>query len=278
MTRLEVQKTLLLQWAERVGLKSTQIDALGYDSRLNDSNLHATVGKILSCMLLILTDSARLRSHYGFSLDCPVLGNSQGAKTAHSSRKETFEVAYRHLRVEMGAAFDFDDEDIIATNRTIYTTKGTIHNGRQFARLLSEIKNFIQSLNELMPISGHQQLESFRGDAEKLTQDIRSLRQAQPSSPINNCERFEEGSLDSFSEIDIHDVQQVESTPQGARERLLSPPNEASRSDRLSIAQTYDSKLFRSAATGATEALAELCESGSISVTALDNSGRSLLG
>lgn len=49
-----------------------------------------------------------------------------------------------------------------------------------------------------------------------------------------------------------------------------------SRSEHIDSIQTYNPEAFRTAATGSTEDLVQLCESGSVSVTGTDSSGHSL--
>jgi len=60
-TRLNFQKTLLLQWAERLKLH----DVDGYDTRLDDPDLRCLVQQGLSCILGLLQDGDVLEQRYG---------------------------------------------------------------------------------------------------------------------------------------------------------------------------------------------------------------------
>ena len=59
--KLDIEKTLLLQWAFRVGLHSES----QYDTRLDQPNVERAISGVLSGIVLLLSDSQKLQSRYG---------------------------------------------------------------------------------------------------------------------------------------------------------------------------------------------------------------------
>ena len=59
-TKLDVEKMLLLQWAERLRLVKPP-----YDKRLDDIEIQRTITRILSSVKLLLSESEDLRNRYG---------------------------------------------------------------------------------------------------------------------------------------------------------------------------------------------------------------------
>jgi len=59
-TKLDVEKTLFLQWAERVRLVKPP-----HDNRLEDPTIQKTVARILASVRLLLSESKELQHRYG---------------------------------------------------------------------------------------------------------------------------------------------------------------------------------------------------------------------
>ncbi|KAF5537201.1 hypothetical protein FNAPI_11487 [Fusarium napiforme] len=59
--KLDIQKTLLLQWTDRVGLLRQD----DYDPCLDQARTREAIGHTLSCIRLLLTDATTLRNKYG---------------------------------------------------------------------------------------------------------------------------------------------------------------------------------------------------------------------
>jgi hypothetical protein len=60
-TKLDFQKTLLLQWATRLNLFEEQ----GYDKRLDDPGLQPIIQRGLVCIRQLLQDGHELQRRYG---------------------------------------------------------------------------------------------------------------------------------------------------------------------------------------------------------------------
>jgi|SRR6478735_5156622 hypothetical protein len=59
--KLDIQKTLLLQWTDRVGLLRQD----DYDPYLDQAHTREAIGHTLSCIRLLLTDATTLKNKYG---------------------------------------------------------------------------------------------------------------------------------------------------------------------------------------------------------------------
>lgn len=57
-TKLDIEKTLLLQWIDRVRL----LDPSDYDRRLDDLRINKAVSSILTSIRLLLSESANLQT------------------------------------------------------------------------------------------------------------------------------------------------------------------------------------------------------------------------
>lgn len=77
----------------------------------------------------------------------------------------------------------------------------------------------------------------------------------------------------TIPDLICHTPVMMSPTPQVAQETFSMEHH----SDNTISTQTYEPELFRNAATGPTDTLIQLIESGSVSVTAMDKSGHSLL-
>ena len=156
--------------------------------------------------------------------------------------------------------------------------KWAIRDQERFSSLINELKTFVQSLNELLPASEHHQRLLVGKEIERIAQDIRSLRLVQEASARDHRDWSEAASICADAcEMDIEGLQRIEDWRHDIQELPQEDSYDVSRSDQAWSIQTYDPEAFRIAATGSTEDLVKLCESGSVPVTATDRSGHSLL-
>ncbi|KAL8704149.1 MAG: hypothetical protein Q9201_002699 [Fulgogasparrea decipioides] len=270
LTKLDIEKTLLLHWAERVGLPAMLDEYPGYDPRLNDPGTHSAVVNALSCILYLLTDSERLRSRYGVVPGSPEMTSSQSIEIVSSDRMGSFARSYQQLQIRMGKR----QENVKAFLRT----KWAIRDRERFSSLIEELGKFNKYLNELLPTPAHYQQRLVHEEIERLAEDVHNLRLVQEASEQNHRDWSDAASARAdISEVDLDDLQRIEDWRKNIPK---SPPEGSSKvgsSNQLSSTQDYDLKAFCKAATGSTETLVQLCESGTVSVTALDRSGHSLL-
>ena len=144
LTRLDIEKTLLLHWAERVGLVNTRNNHASYDPRLNDSRIHSAIANTLALVLHHLTDSERLRSKYGAIPSLSAVA-SPSIGLVSSSRMRSFARSYKQLQIRMGLR----QESV----RLSAWVKWAIRAREQFSSLINELRVFVQCLNELLPTS-----------------------------------------------------------------------------------------------------------------------------
>ena len=157
-------------------------------------------------------------------------------------------------------------------------TKWAIRDRERFSSLINELKTFVQSLSDLLLASEHHQRLLFEDGIGRIAQDLRNLRLVQEASARDHRDWSEAASIRAdASEMGMEGSQRIEDWLHGTQELPQEDSRNASRSDHEGSIQTYDPEPFRIAATGSTEDLIQRCESGSVSVTATDRNGHSLL-
>ncbi len=269
LTKLDIEKTLLLHWAERVGLVNTRDNHASYDPRLNDSRTHSAIANTLAMMLHLLTDSERLRSEYG-AIPSSSPATSPSMELVSSSRMRSFARSYQQLQIRMGLR----QESVRLSARA----KWAIRDREQFSSLINELRVFVQYLNELLPTSENSQRLLVHEEIERLAQDVRSLRLVQEASARDHCDWSDAASVYTDTvQMGSEELQHIEHWRNDILELPHEEPSDVSHPSLAISIRDYDSEAFRSAATGSTEALVQLCESDTVPVTAIDRSGHSLL-
>ncbi|KAK4443451.1 prion-inhibition and propagation-domain-containing protein [Podospora aff. communis PSN243] len=158
-TQLDIEKTLLLQWADRVGLAAPQ-----YDRRLDDSTTNTAITKILGCLRLLFSDGRDLQERYGARLVTPddMPGQDEIAASAMSARRMArFIKSFEAMALRLAPT----DHDISARKKMLWV----IHDKDKFHRLIEQLSYFNSKLNELVPPSS----SASTGLADD---DIRSVR------------------------------------------------------------------------------------------------------
>ena len=269
LTKLDIEKTLLLHWAERVGLVNTRNDQASYDPRLNDPRIHSTVANTLALLLRLLTDSEQLRSEYG-AIPSPSAVTSPSIGLVSSSRMRSFARSYQQLQIRMGLR----QESLKLSTRI----KWAIRDREQFSSLINELRVFVQYLNELLPTSENYQRLLVREEIERLAQDVCGLRLVQEASAKDHCDWSDAASVyTNTGQMGLEELQHIEHWRNGILELPHEESSDVSHPSLAFSIRDYDPEAFRSAATGSTETLVQLLESDSMTVTAIDRSGHSLL-
>lgn len=270
MTRLEIEKTLILQWAERIGILCEMNNGPGHDTRLNNPRTHSAVANALSCALLLLTDAERLRSDYGVVSSSPALDLAGNMTIMNPGRTGSFANAYRQLQIRMGIRQG-------AVGRRS-RTKWAIRDRERFSALVNELRGFVQFLNDLLPASEQVQRILVQNGIDSMAQDMRSLRLIQEATEIDHRDWSEAASIRVHaSDIGIEDVQRIDDWRRDIQELPPDDSHDMSLSEQAVSIQTGDPEAFNIAATGPIEDLVQLCESDLLSVTDVDASGHSLL-
>ncbi|KAK3985133.1 prion-inhibition and propagation-domain-containing protein [Cladorrhinum sp. PSN332] len=140
-TKLNIEKTLLLQWADRVKL-TTQ----NYDRRLDDYHNQRLVVKILESVAMLFTNAPELQKRYGLEEAHPGVGSDsavshQGlANTTGSSRWLNFLNDYMRDRPQRKSS-------ITAAKKL----RWVIRDRQKFEALVQELGHFTTKLNEIFP-------------------------------------------------------------------------------------------------------------------------------
>lgn len=270
MTRLEIEKTLFLQWAERVGILRAGNNGPDHDNRLNNPRTHSAVANALSCTLHLLTDAERLRSDYGVISSSLALDIAEGVTVRNPSRIEVLANSYRQLQVRMRIRQGGIGHRL--------RTRWAICDRERFSSLVNELKAFVQSLNDLLPASEQHQRFLVQSGIESIAQDIHSLLLVEEASRMDHRDWSEAASIRAeASETSIEDLQRIDDWRRDIRELPRTDYDDISWSELAVAIQASDPEAFKTAATGPIEDLIQLCESGLVSVTATDSGGHSLL-
>lgn len=164
-TKLEVEKTLLLQWATRVGLLAEPPDA-----RLDHFEVRHAVSRVLRGIQLLLSDSKTLQDRYGMravteSIDHTLQdGSSPKTQILGQRRMATFINDFRELRLRTAEL-----QKAVPTSDKI---RWAIHDKGKFEGLIDQLSYFVSRLNEIVPdcagkleLIMHDDLRQLHGNA-----------------------------------------------------------------------------------------------------------------
>lgn len=170
-TKLDVEKLVLLQWAERVRLLRED-----YDRRLDVQSIQKAVAQILASINLLLSDASELKTKYGVKetasteitkLDVPISAN----------RLESFISEFRGMNLRLARP-----RPDVPTRRKLYWA---IHDKEKFDRLIEQLSHFTFRLFLLVPDHGEGTTRMRKDDIESLTPDnLRLMRCALPSNHV----------------------------------------------------------------------------------------------
>jgi len=169
MVRLNIEKTLFLQWAERIGL-------LGEGK--NNLQIYSVVANTLSCILYLLSDAEKLWTDYGVESSSSTLELARDRGIGSSQRIGYITYTYRQLQARIGIR----QGDVGHYLRT----RWAIHDREKSSSLIQELESFVQSLNDLLPASEHHRRLEVQCGIEMTAQDVRSLPLIQKASRTNH--------------------------------------------------------------------------------------------
>jgi len=164
LTQLDVEKTKLLQWGERMGLRCEE----GRDDRLNDPHTRPTLERVLNCIKMLLTDSDNLAQKYGLK---PV-------ERIDHAVEATAIVSRLRMRLFADSNERFAARIMNQQKRTgfLAKTKLAIHDCNKFKDLVAQLSTFVGSLNDLVPATETTKRRLIQEDVESLVGDLSSLR------------------------------------------------------------------------------------------------------
>ncbi|KAK0629584.1 prion-inhibition and propagation-domain-containing protein [Bombardia bombarda] len=157
-TKFDIEKMLLLQWADRVRLLNPD-----YDKRLDDIDTRNLVTRILSSVRSLMTDTGNLQERYGLCPEQPNSlrrpSNTQGhpSDAAIASSTSIFQATDRisHQRMERFIS-DFQAlcmrNDIRGKALPIHRrARWVIRDRNKFEVLVGDLGHFVTKLSELVP-------------------------------------------------------------------------------------------------------------------------------
>lgn len=142
-TKLDIEKTLLLQWAARVRLLQPD-----YDERLDDETTGAVICRSLECIQGLLSDTKQLKERYGLtklpSVGFNAAGRSDQIPRISDVRMHSFIRDFNALRLAR--------TDIKTTVSSVKEQVcWAIQDQQKFTKLIGELDYFVDKLNSIVP-------------------------------------------------------------------------------------------------------------------------------
>ncbi|ERF68231.1 hypothetical protein EPUS_08668 [Endocarpon pusillum Z07020] len=159
-TKLDIEKTLLLQWIDRVRL----LDPSDYDRRLDDLRINKAVSSILTSIRLLLSDSANLQNRYGMK---PVERETAIIPTISWPRMNQFMQELENLSLRYHASLWS-----WPIKQRFYWV---VRNKEKFSGFVQQLSSFVSKLNAVIPAIQEPVDVMTRKDLES----IQNLRQVQ---------------------------------------------------------------------------------------------------
>ncbi|KAI1740083.1 prion-inhibition and propagation-domain-containing protein [Xylaria scruposa] len=159
-TKLDIEKTLLLQWGDRVRLFKTN-----YDTRLDDPIIGSGISQALKLVSSALGDSEKLRARYG--IHDATLGNDELDEIVPRSvlsRRQMirFEIAIR-------------TEGYTTTSSTVKKIRWVIQHREKFEKLIELLSYCVSKLNELTPTTASDPSTAIKKDLDRVS-SLRELK------------------------------------------------------------------------------------------------------
>ncbi|RYP04282.1 hypothetical protein DL764_004545 [Monosporascus ibericus] len=135
-TKLDIEKTLLLQWVDRVQLLNPD----QYDSRLDNKAIQKTVSRTLSCIRQLLSESVSLRHTYGME---QAEEQSPLSSVISEPRWRHFQREYAEFRMRVHST-----QRETSLKQRIYWV---IKDKERFGCLVHQLSDFVAKLNDIVP-------------------------------------------------------------------------------------------------------------------------------
>lgn len=176
LTQLDIEKTLLLQWGQRVNLLADVPDP-----RLSDPATTTAVVKALNCIKILLEDTEKLKSNYGLSQEI-VLAN-EGYVAQSSSM-----ISNSRLQNMLSLFPSFQQLILESQKQTSMARKSmwVVLDKTKFRELLSQLDWFIQKLRDLVPIKSTEQFDMTVEDLSSLSHNPKQLELVEDASRDNH--------------------------------------------------------------------------------------------
>jgi hypothetical protein len=135
-TKLDIEKTLLLQWADRVRL----LHPHSYDSRLDDPVIYKAISSIFSAVQRLLSESTDLQYRYGMKR---VDRRTEVIPAMSGTRMNQFLRDFENLNLRIDAT----QKEASIKQRFCWVVKDK----EKFSSLIQELSNLVAKLNDIVP-------------------------------------------------------------------------------------------------------------------------------
>ncbi|KAF6832931.1 small s protein [Colletotrichum plurivorum] len=145
MMKLNIERFLLLRWAEAIGLVSPD-----HDPRLDDPATQELIAGVLACIQNLMSDAGELSNKYGArSLDVAnpsagLVGMGQVSQVSNASRLNAFFQEFANYQSRL---INGDSSRVGVRKRA----RWAIHDKEKFTKLVEELAHFTGKLQELVP-------------------------------------------------------------------------------------------------------------------------------
>ena len=179
-TKLDIERTLLLQWADRVRLLNDD-----QDYRLHDPNTREIVGRILNELSTLLSKGNDLRERYGFRNENA--GNIEASESPLSERRL---IKFDNARVRLELRHKILGKTDSSSKHRL---RWVAHDRNKFDLLISSISYFVTKLNDLVPLAPSHQNQMTKQDLEHVREStLRSIIEASTGAKPSLAEVAEE--------------------------------------------------------------------------------------
>ncbi len=147
-TKLDIEKTLLLHWADRVGLLRPD-----YDRRLDAPDTRDPVIRDLGCIRSLLSDASKLKSSYGVQTFSLLDSESENPGSATITTPENTQRAVSGRHMER-LAQELDRMRLrvqIPEQSRLKKFRWAVRDKQQFENLLRDLSHFTAKLDVLVP-------------------------------------------------------------------------------------------------------------------------------
>ncbi|KAK0647132.1 prion-inhibition and propagation-domain-containing protein [Cercophora newfieldiana] len=143
-TKLDVEKTLFLQWAESVRLLHSDCDV-----RLRNDFHAKAIEDVLRSLKTLLKDSSEIQTRYGLRRQTQHDATASGSNVISGSRMAKFTAAFEQhlslLHTPQAMRRERSSQSIASRVRWVAVDK------EKFERLIDDLSHFVSKLNELVP-------------------------------------------------------------------------------------------------------------------------------
>ncbi|KAI0850613.1 prion-inhibition and propagation-domain-containing protein [Daldinia vernicosa] len=173
-TKFDIERTILLQWSEQVGLLRPD-----YDRRLDDVNIQCAIARILGCIKLLIGDEAQLKDRYGLGkADEQRPDNETGLVGARHTNYVAVISGHRMAKfVKEFEAMKLRSNIRDKKSTTSKRIRWVVRDKARFEELVKELNHFTTKLTQIVPISDNQTTSRSATDKDVATiRDLRGLK------------------------------------------------------------------------------------------------------